>query len=90
MSRIPTAEWLRLADQVQSAQTFSEKVAMAEQSFPNPMATLTALHYEAAAAINRLAVLIDRSGNSALIDKAANTLQRWNQDVVEAAGLVKR
>jgi hypothetical protein len=47
------------------------------------------LHYEAAAVINRLAVLIDRSASSVLIDKAANVLERWNQDVVEASVLVK-
>jgi hypothetical protein len=90
MSRIPTATWLRLADEVQSANTFSEKVATARQNFPDPMATMTALHYEAAAVINRLAVLIDRSASSVLIDKAANVLERWNQDVVEASVVVKK
>jgi hypothetical protein len=89
MSRIPTASWLHLADQVQSANTFSEKVTTAQQRYPDPMATMTALHYEAAAVINRLAVLIDRSASSVLIDKAANVMERWNQDVVEASVLVK-
>lgn len=90
MSRIPIASCLHLADQVQAANTFTEKVATAKQSHPNPMATMTVLHYEAAAVINRLAVLVDRSGSSVLIDKAADALERWNQAVVEGSIMIHR
>ncbi len=90
MSRIPMASWLHLADQIQAASIFSDKIAVAKQSYSNPMATMTALHYEAAMIINRLAVLIDRSASSLLIDKAATALERWNQVVAEASVAIKR
>jgi hypothetical protein len=90
MSRIPAVEWLRIAEPVKSIEAFADKVAVAEQSMPKPMATLTALQYEAVATINRLAVLVDRSGNSVLIDKAAVAIERWNQTVSAAEFLVKQ
>ena len=90
MSRIPAAESLPLADQVKSVESFADKVASASQSMPKPMATLTALQYEAVTVIDRLAVLIDRGGNSVLIDKAAAAIDRWNQAVATAALLVKQ
>ena len=90
MSRIPTAEWLRLAEPVRSVESFTEKVALAGRNMTRPAAALIALHYEAEAAINRLALLVDRGGNSVLIDKAANVMQRWNQSVKEAEVLLKQ
>ncbi len=45
MSRIPDAEWVRLVDQARSVDSFAEKVALAEQSMPKPMAALVALLY---------------------------------------------
>lgn len=90
MSRIPASEWLPLAEQVISVESFAAKVELASQSMPTPMATLTALQYEAVTVINRLAVLVDRGGNSVLIDKAAAAIGRWNQAVTTAALLVKQ
>ena len=89
MSRIPTPDRLRLAEQIQSLESFADKAKLVRQSMPNPAATLTALQYEAVAVIGRLAELVDRGGNSVLIDKAATAMQRWNQAVTEARVLVK-
>ena len=89
MSRIPTPDRLRLAEQIQSLESFADKAKLVRQSMPNPAATLTALQYEAVAVIGRLAELVDRGGNSILIDKAATALQRWNQAVTQARVLVK-
>jgi len=90
MSRIPMASRLQLADQIQSGKTFLEKVEIAKKGHSDPMATITALHYEAVAVINRLAVLVDRSASSVLIDKAADTMHQWNQAVVEASVMIKK
>ena len=90
MSRIPAAEWLPLAEPVRAIESFSDKVALASQSMPKPMATLTALQYEAVAVINRLAVLVDRGANPVLIDKAAAAISHWNQAVNTAGGLVNQ
>ncbi len=90
MSRIPVAEWLRLADQVQPVESFVDKVAVVSKSIPKPLAALITLHHEAVALINHLAVLVDRGGNSALIDEAAIAVQRWNRALREAAVMVKK
>lgn len=90
MSRIPGAEWVRVVEQVRSVESFAEKVELAQKSAPKPMAALIALQYEAAAVINRLAVLVDRGGNTLLIDKAANVMQHWNQAVREAGVLIEQ
>ena len=90
MSRIPTAEWLPLAEPIRSIESFADKVALASQSMPKPMATLTALQYEAVAVINRLAVLIDRGANPVLMDKATAAISQWNQAVTTAGGLVNQ
>jgi hypothetical protein len=89
MSRVPAPDWLRVAEPVKSVESFADKLAVASQSMKQPAAALTALHYEAVAVIERLAVLVDRGGNSILIDKAAQSLQRWNNAVREAGVLVK-
>lgn len=90
MSRIPIAEWLRLADQVQPVESFADKVAVVSQSIPKPLAALITLHHEAVALINQLAVLVDRGGNSALIDEAAVGVRRWNRSLREAAVMVRK
>ena len=64
MSRIPTPDRLRLAEQIQSLESFADKAKLVRQSMPNPAATLTALQYEAVAVIGRLAELVDRGGNA--------------------------
>lgn len=89
MSRIPTPDRLRLAEHIQSVASFPEKVKAVGGSMSQRSATLCALHYEAVATIARLAELVDRGGNSVLIDKAALALQRWNQSVTEARVLVR-
>lgn len=89
MSRIPAADRLRLADQIQSIASFTDKVRAVGPGMSNRSATLLALHYEAVAVIARLSELVDRGGNSVLIDKAATALQRWNQAVTEARVLTK-
>ncbi len=89
MSRIPTPDRLRLAEQIQSIEVFPEKVKALGQTMSPRAATLCALHYEAVAVMARLAELVDRGGNSVLIDKAALAMQRWNQLVTEARVLVK-
>ncbi len=90
MSRIPVAEWLRLADQVQPVESFADKVAVVSRSIPRPLAALITLHHEAVALVNLLAVLVDRGGNSVLIDEAAIAVQRWNRSLHEAAVMVKK
>lgn len=90
MSRIPLPEWVRLAEQVKPAKTFREKVALVGDGPSKSAAALIALHYEAVEMIARLAELVDRGGNTVLIDKAAVTMQRWNDAVREASGLVKK
>lgn len=90
MSRIPVAEWLRLADQVQPVENFADKVAVVSKSVPKPLAALITLHHEAVALINQLAVLVDRGGNSVLIDEAAVAVRRWNRALREAAVMVRK
>ncbi len=90
MSRIPVAERLRVVEQARSVESFAEKVELAGKSMSKPKAALIALQYEAAATINRLAVLVDRGGNTLLIDKAANVMQHWNQAVREAGVLIEQ
>lgn len=90
MSRIPAAEWLPLAEPIRSIESFSDKVALASQSMPKPMATLTALQYEAVAVIGRLTVLIERGANPVLMEKASIAISRWNQAVATAGGLVNQ
>lgn len=89
MSRIPAADRLRLAEQIQAIASFTDKVRAVGPGMSNRSATLLALHYEAVAVIARLSELVDRGGNSVLIDKAATALQRWNQAVTEARVLTK-
>jgi len=89
MSRIPAADRLRLAEQIQLIASFTDKVRAVGPGMSNRAATLLALHYEAVAVIARLSELVDRGGNSVLIDKAAIALQRWNQAVTEARVLTK-
>jgi hypothetical protein len=84
MSRIPTAEWLRIAEDVRDAASFSDKMQLAAETMPNPAGALIALNHEASAIIARLADLVERGSNSILIDKAANALSQWNQSVIEA------
>ncbi len=88
MSRIPAAEWLRIAEDARSAQSFSEKMQLAEKSVPKPTSALVALSHEASAVIARLADLVERGSNSVLIDKAATVLSRWNDSVREAQSAV--
>ncbi|MBI4206983.1 MAG: hypothetical protein HY527_18325 [Betaproteobacteria bacterium] len=88
MSRIPLAEPLRLADELRSVESFAGKVAAAGGNMAPSLAGLVALHYEAAALINRLAVLVGRGGNSLLVDQAVIAIQGWNRTVREAAVLV--
>lgn len=89
MSRIPNADRLKLAEQIQSIESFTDRVKGVGPGMSNRAATLLALHYESVAVIARLAELVDRGGNSILIDKAAIALQRWNQAVTQARVLVK-
>jgi len=89
MSRIPTADRLKLAEHIQSIASFTDKVKAVGPGMSSRSATLLALHYEAVAVIARLSELVDRGGNSVLIDKAAMALQRWNQAVTEARVLTK-
>lgn len=84
MSRIPTTDWLRIAEDARNAQSYSEKVALAAKSVPKPAAALVALSHEASAVIARLADLVERGSNGVLIDKAAIVLARWNEAVREA------
>ena len=90
MSRIPIVEWLPLADQAKSIESFTDKVAWVSQGMPKSAATLVALHYEAAAVINRLTVLVERGSNTVLIDKAAAAIDRWNQAITTAKVLVNQ
>lgn len=89
MSRIPTPDRLRMAEHIQPIASFTDKVKAVGPGMSNRAATLLALHYEAVAMIARLSELVDRGGNSVLIDKAATALQRWNQCVTEARVLTK-
>lgn len=92
MSRLPVADWLRLADQRRPVESFSDKVAAVSQSqnIPKPIAALVTIHQESVALINLLAVLVDKGGNSALIDEAGIAIQRWNRTVREAGVLVHK
>ena len=90
MSRIPIPEWVRLAEAVKEAQTFSDKITAAGEGASKSAAVLIALHYEAVVIIGRLAELVDRGGNTVLIDKAANTMGRWNDAVGVASGLLRK
>lgn len=90
MSRIPVAEKLDLTDQVRPVESFAEKVALVSQNTPKPIAALVTLHLEAVAIVNKLVMLVDRGGNSVLIDAAATLINRWNRDVREAAILVNK
>ena len=92
MSRVPVADWLRLADQVHPVESFTDKAAAIsqDQNMPKPIAALVTIHHESVALINRLAVLVDRGGNSVLIDEAGIAIQRWNRTVREAGVLVQK
>ena len=92
MSRMPVADWLKLADQRRPVESFPDKVAAISQSqnIPKPIAALAAIHHESVALINYLAILVDRGGNSVLIDEAGTAIQRWNRTVREAAVLVHK
>ena len=92
MSRMPVADWLKLADQRRPVESFTEKVAAVSQSqnIPNPIAALVTIHHESVALINYLALLVDRGANSALIDEAGIAIQRWNRTVREAGILVQK
>lgn len=92
MSRMPIADWLRLADQIHPVESFTDKAVAVSQSqdMPKPIAALVTIHHESVALINRLAVLVDRGGNSVLIDEAGVAIQRWNRTVREAAVLVQK
>lgn len=92
MSRMPVADWLRLADQVHPVESFTEKVAAVShsQDMPMPIAALVTIHHESVTLINHLAVLVDRGGNSVLIDEAGIAVQRWNRTVREAGALVQK
>jgi hypothetical protein len=89
---MPVADWLRLADHVHPVESFADKVAAVSQSqnMPKPIAALVTIHYDSVALINRLAVLVDRGGNSVLIDEASIVIQRWNRSVREAGALVRK
>lgn len=84
MSRIPAADWLRIAEDARGDLPFSKKMEAAAARLPKPTAALVALSHEASETIERLAVLIERGSNSVLIDKASAALSRWNQSVREA------
>lgn len=90
MSRMPVADWLRVADQVLAVESFPEKVAAVSQNMPKPIAALVTIHHESVALINQLAVLVDRGGNPVLIDAAVVAVQRWNRTVREAGPLVQK
>jgi hypothetical protein len=92
MSRMPVADWLRLADQRRPVEAFADKVAAISQSqnMPKPVAALVTMHQESVALINYLAILVDRGGNSILIDEAGIAIQRWNRTVREAGALVQK
>jgi hypothetical protein len=84
MSRIPDAEWVRIAEDARKLQSFPERVQLVSGTFPQPAAALLALNHEASAVIARLAELVERGSNSVLIDKATTVVARWNQSVREA------
>lgn len=88
MSRMPTVEWLRIAEDARAAESFAEKIKLASSSLPKPTAELVALNHEASAVIARLADLLERGSNSVLIDKGVTVLSRWNQCVREAESLI--
>ena len=92
MSRMPVADWLKLADQRRPVESFTDKVAAVSksQNLPEPIAALVTIHHESVALINHLALLVDRGGNSALIDEAGLAVQRWNRTVREAGVLVHK
>ena len=92
MSRMPVADWLRLAEHVHPVESFTDKAAAISQSqnMPAPIAALVTIHHESVALINRLALLVDRGGNSVLIDEAGIAIQRWNRTVREAGALVQK
>lgn len=90
MSRIPIPDRLRLAERVQTINGLVEKTKAIEPAKLAPhAATLCALHYEAVGTIARLVELIDRGGNSMLIDKATTAILHWNELVSEARVLVR-
>jgi hypothetical protein len=89
MSRIPDPDRLKLAEHVQAIPSFPERIKALQDKMSPRAAALCALHYEAVATIRRLAELVDRGGNSVLIDKAAVAIRQWNQLVTEARGVVK-
>jgi hypothetical protein len=90
MSRIPIPEWVQLAEHAKSAKSFQEKVALVGDSPSKYAAALIALHYEAVDTIGRLADLVERGSNTLLIDKAAGSIQTWNDAVRHASGLVRK
>ena len=92
MSRMPVADWLKLADQRRPVESFHDKVAAVSQSqnVPKPIAALFTIHNESVALINYLAILVDKGGNSVLIDEAGAAIQRWNRTVREAGVLVQK
>ena len=57
MSRIPNADWLPLADQAKSVESFPDKAELVGPGMSKPAATLIALHYEAVAVITTARVL---------------------------------
>jgi hypothetical protein len=83
-------EWVRLAEAAKAPKSYREKVAVLGERPTRAVAALIALHYEAVDIIARLAELVDRGANPVLVDKAANTMQRWNDAVREAGGLVRK
>jgi hypothetical protein len=86
MSRMPAVEWLRLAEEAKPVESYTERVALIARGVPRNVAALTALQYEAASVIGRLAVLVERGGNPVLLEKGVTAVERWNQAVRESEG----